>query len=109
MVFALAGARLERRCQPARLLAGSDRGRSHGEGALGFDEGLAPVAVAQAIDPDTAAAAAAGVDELVVTEVDPGVADATATTVGAEEQQVTGLQLVTVSYTHLTLPTILLV
>jgi hypothetical protein len=29
-------------------------------------------------------------DELVVAQVDTGVADATATTIGAEEQQVTG-------------------
>src|ERR1700743_1243155 len=76
------------------LVAGRDRGRSHCQGTLGFNEGLAPVAVAQAIDPDATAAAAAGMDELVIAQVDPGVTDTTATTIGGEEHHVTRLELV---------------
>jgi hypothetical protein len=67
-------------------------GRCHGQRALGFDEGLAPVASPR-LSMRTTAAAAAGVDELVVAQVDAGVADATAT-IGAEEQQIAWLELV---------------
>lgn len=49
-----------------------DVGRRHGQGALGFNEGLAPVAITEAVDAHTTTAAAAGVDELVVTQVDAG-------------------------------------
>ena len=63
------------------------------KGAFGFDKGARPVAVIQAIDPYTAAAAAAGVNKLVITHVDTGVADAV-TSGRAEEQQITRLQLI---------------
>src|SRR3989344_4635294 len=76
------------------LLASGNRRRGHGECALGFDEGFAPVAVAQAVDSNTTAAAAAGVDKLVISQVDTGVADATAAT-GTEEKQIPRLEVVT--------------
>ena len=75
-----------------RLQIGSQR-----QDALGFHVAGTPVLVIEAVDAYAAAAAAGSMDELVIADVDAGVADATATAV-VEEHHVTRLQLVTLDH-----------
>ncbi|KKI99732.1 hypothetical protein PROH_07575 [Prochlorothrix hollandica PCC 9006 = CALU 1027] len=66
--------------------------RSQREYALGLQITAVPVAVIETVDAHTTAAAAAGVDELIIPQIDAGVADATTTTI-IEQDQIARFQI----------------
>lgn len=88
------GATLELRRDTSVMALGGDLlfHRSQRQDALGLQITAVPVAVVEAVDAHTTAAAAAGVDELIITQIDAGVTDATTTTI-IEQDQIARLQI----------------